>query len=111
MAKIVKITSLLVTAVAIQFFPFAAEAASSCAIDQQWDREALTRCIDELRKQIKQDRADIEALKDKNALLSKQLCMVAIEQHRRNAHSEALKLIIEQACTQFKNSTAPEEKL
>ena len=111
MAKIMKTTSLFVMAVAIQFCPFVAQAASSCALDQQWDREALTRCIDELRNQIKQDRTDIDALNDKNALLSKQLCMVAIEQHRRNAHSEALKLIIEQACAQFKNSTAPEEKL
>ena len=111
MAKIVKTTSLLVMSIAIELCPFAAPAASSCALDQQRDGAALVRCIDELRKQIEQDRADIEALKDKNALISKQLCMVAIEQHRRNAHSEALKLIIEQACAQFKNSTAPEEKL
>ena len=102
-------TLLLVLAVAIQFCLFAAQAASSCTLEQQWGREALTRCIDELHKQIEQGRADIEALKDKNALISKQLCMVAIEQHRRNAHSEALKLIIEQACTQFKNPA--EEKL
>ena len=45
MAKIVKTTSLFVMAVAIQFCPFAAQAASSCALDQQWDREALTAAL------------------------------------------------------------------
>ena len=90
---------LVVIALVTQLWPVSASAASDCEL-QQWDPERLTRCIDELRKQIDRDRVEIEGLK-------KQLCMVAIEQHRRNSQSEALKLVIEEACPQFKKPVAP----
>jgi hypothetical protein len=106
-----KKTSFAVIALIIQFWPFSASAASSCDHAPQGDRNALSRCIDELRKEIERNRSEIETLKTNNTLISKQLCMVAIEQHRRNANSEALKLIIEEACVQFKRPTAPDKRL
>jgi hypothetical protein len=106
-----KKTSFAVIALIIQLWPFSASAASSCDHASQSDRNALSRCIDELRKEIERNRSEIETLKTNNTLISKQLCMVAIEQHRRNANSEALKLIIEEACVQFKRPTAPDKRL
>ena len=104
-------TSLAVIALMIQLWPFSASAASSCDRVPQGNRDALSRCIDELRKEIERNRSEIETLKTKNTLISKQLCMAAIEQHRHNATSEALKLIIEEACVQFKKPTAPDKRL
>ena len=105
-----KKTSFAVIALVIQLWPFSASAASSCDHVPQGDRDALSRCIDELRKEIEHSRSEIETLKTRNTLISKQLCMVAIEQHRRNTNSEALKLIIEEACVQSKKPTAPDKR-
>jgi hypothetical protein len=99
-----------VIALMIPLWPFSASAASPCDDAPQGDRYALSRCIDELRKEVERNRSEIETLKTKNTLISKQLCMVAIEQHRRNANSEALELIIEEACVQFKKPTAPDKR-
>ena len=107
---IMKKTSLAIIALATQLWSFSAPATSSCEFVQQKDQETLTRCIDKLRKEIDRHRSEIDNLKTKNALISKQLCMLAIEQHRSNSQSEALKLIIEDACVQFKNLTAPEKR-
>jgi hypothetical protein len=95
-----------VIALTILLWPLPAAAAPACE-GVQLDREMLSRCIDELQKEIERNRSEIERLKTDNGLMSKQLCMVAIEQHRRNANSEALKLIIESACAQFRKTTAP----
>ena len=105
-----KNTSFVVIAVMIQLWPFSAPAASPCDHVPQGDRNALSQCIDELRKEVERNHSEIETLKAKNTLISKQLCMVAIEQHRRNANSEALKLIIEEACVHFKKPTAPDKR-
>jgi len=105
-----KKTSIAVVALIIQLCPISASATSSCDHVPQGDRNALSRCIDELRKEIERNRSEMETLKTKNTLISKQLCMVAIEQHRRNANSEALKLIIEEACVQFNKPTAPDKR-
>ena len=83
-------TSLAVIALAFMLWPPAPVAASSCE-SAQLDRGTLRRCIDELQ-------SEIQRLKKENSLISKQLCMIAIEQHRRNTGSEALKLIIESTC-------------
>jgi hypothetical protein len=101
--------SLGIIALAILLWPLPAAAAAPCE-GVQLDRDMLSRCIDELQKEIERNRSEIEHLKTENGLISKQLCMVAIEQHRRNANSEALKLIIESACAQFKKTIAPEKR-
>ena len=82
----------------------------SCDFVLQSNRDKLTRCIDELRKEIDRNRLEIQALKTENNLISKQLCMLAIEQHRSNANSEALKLIIENACVGIKKPSASEKR-
>ena len=87
-----------------------AQTPSSCDFVLQSDRDTLKECIDELRKEIERIHLEMQMLKTNNTLLSKQLCMMAIEQHRNNANSEALKLIVENACVQFKNSTVPERR-
>ena len=83
-------TPLAIIAFASLLWPPAAVAASSCE-SAQLDRGTLRRCIDELQ-------SEIQRLKKESALISKQLCMIAIEQHRKNTGSEALKLIIESTC-------------
>ncbi len=94
----------------IQLWPFAASASSSCGHILKQDQEALSQCIDDLNKEIEHNRLEIQILKSQNTLISKQLCMVAIEQHRRNANSEALSLIVKDACAPFaKKRTTPEK--
>lgn len=103
-------TSLTVIVLMIQLWTFAASASSSCGHVPKQDREALSQCIDELNKEIERNRLEIQVLKTQNTLISKQLCMVAIEQHRRNANSEALSLIVKDACAPFtKTLTTPEK--
>jgi len=106
-----KKTSFAVIALMVQLWPLPALSASSCDHVLQAERKTLASCIDELQKEIERNRSEIDALKAANALISKQLCMIAIEQHRNNANSEALKLIIENACVQFKKPNAPERRL
>ncbi|HMF22492.1 MAG TPA: hypothetical protein VKG24_10245 [Pseudolabrys sp.] len=89
-----------VVGILLLLWPLAAAAASSCE-PAQLDRDGLSRCVDELQKDIEHNQSEIERLKQQNSLISKQLCMIAIEQHRRNTHSEALKLIIESTCARF----------
>lgn len=84
--------------------------ASPCDHVLQSDRETLAGCVGELQKEIERNRSEIESLKAANALISKQLCMIAIEQHRGNANSETLKLIIENACVQFRKRAAPDKR-
>lgn len=103
--------SFVVAALMVQLWPLSAFSASSCDHVLQSDRKTLASCIDELQKEIERNRTEIATLKAANALISKQLCMIAIEQHRHNANSEALKLIIENACVQFKKRDAPERRL
>jgi sRNA-binding protein len=91
--------------------PWPTLAASPCGQMQEKDQGSLRRCIAELQKEVEQNRLDMQALKTENASISKQLCMLAIEQHRGNARSEALKLIIENTCVKFKSLHVPEEHL
>jgi len=86
-------TSLGVIAFVFVLWPQAAVAASPCE-SAQLDRATLRQCIDELQ-------TEIQRLKKENGLISKQLCMIAIEEHRRNTGSEALKLIIESTCAKL----------
>ncbi len=103
-------TSLTVIVLMIQLWPFAASASSSCDHVLKQDKEALSQCIDDLNKEVERNRLEIQILKSQNTLISKQLCMVAIEQHRRNANSEALSLIVKDACAPFtKKRTTPEK--
>ncbi len=101
--------SLGIIALTILLWPLSAAAAPPCEV-VQLDREMLSRCIDEMQKEIERNRSEIERLKTQNSLMTKQLCMVAIEQHRKNANSEALKLIIESACAKFRKTTVPEKR-
>ena len=105
-----KKTPVAAISLAILLWPFSALASSSCDFVLQSNRDTLTRCIDELRKEIDRNRLEIQELKTTNALISKQLCMIAIEQHRSNSHSEALKLIIESTCSRFKEPPASEKR-
>ena len=86
-----KNTPLAAISLAILSWPFSALATSSCDFVLQSNRDTLTRCIDELRKEIDRNRLEIQELKTANGLISKQLCMIAIEQHGGNSHSEALR--------------------
>jgi SMC interacting uncharacterized protein involved in chromosome segregation len=83
-----------------------AQAQTKC--DLQSKPDTLTRCIEELQKEIERSRLEIQELKTANSLIKKQLCMIAIEQHRTNSRSEALKRIIENVCAQFKKPPASE---
>jgi len=103
-------TSLAVIALMILLRSSPAFPASPCEHVRQSDRETLAGCVGELQKEIEHNRSEIESLKAANALISKQLCMIAIEQHRGNANSEALKLIIENACVQFRKRAAPDKR-
>jgi len=105
-----KKTSFAVIALMVPLWSSPASPASPCDRVLQSDRETLAGCVGELQKEIERNRSEIESLKAANALISKQLCMIAIEQHRGNANSEALKLIIENACVQFKKRTAPDKR-
>jgi hypothetical protein len=85
-----------------------AQAQTKC--DLQSKPDTLSRCIEQLQKEIERSRLEIQELKTANGLINKQLCMIAIEQHRSNSHSEALKLIIENACARFKKPSASEKR-
>jgi hypothetical protein len=91
--------------------PISVFAASSCDHFVRQDRGAHTHCIDELQKEIERNRAEIQSLKTENTLISKKLCMLAIELHRGNANSEPLRLIIEDTCTGLKNPAVPKKRL
>jgi len=90
---------------------FPAPAASLCDDIQQKDRDTLIKCIDELRREIDRNRSDIDKLKETNTSISMQLCMLAIEQHRKSAGSKALQRLIENICGEFKNFRPPENRL
>jgi ubiquitin C-terminal hydrolase len=90
---------------------FPALAASPCNDVKQNDRDSLIKCIDELHKEIDRNRSDIDKLKEANTSISKQLCMLAIEQHRKSARSEALQRLIENICGEFKNFRPPGNRL
>lgn len=108
-AKMKSLAFLMV--LASQSCPISAIAASSCDHFVRQDRGALTHCIDELQKEIQRNRAEIQSLKTENTLISKKLCMLAIELHRSNANSEPLRLIIEDTCTGLKNPAVPKKRL
>jgi hypothetical protein len=96
---------------ASQLCPISVIAASSCDHSMRQGRGAHTHCIDELQKEIERTRAEIQSLKTENTLISKKLCMLAIELHRSNANSEPLRLIIEDTCTGLKNPAVPKKRL
>lgn len=106
-----KKVSFAVIALIIPLWSSPAFPASSCDHVLQSDRETLAGCIGELQKEIERNHSEIDSLKAANVLISKQLCMIAIEQHRSNSNSEALKLIIENACVQYRKSTVPDKRL
>lgn len=94
---------ILVLPLIAQLWPISAATASSCAHIPKSDRGKISRCIDELNKEVERNRLEIDALRTQNNLLSKQLCMVAIEQHRSNPSSDSLAHIIENICPRSKN--------
>jgi hypothetical protein len=102
-------SSAFLMVLASQLCPISVLAASSC--DHFVLRGALTHCIDELQKEIERNRAEIQSLKTENTLISKKLCMLAIELHRSNANSEPLRLIIEDSCASLKNPTVSKKRL
>ena len=108
-AKMKSLAFLMV--LASQLCPISVIAASSCDHFVRQDRGAHTHCIDELQKEIERNRAEIQSLKTENTLISKKLCMLAIELHRSNANSEPLRLIIEDTCTGLKNPAVPKKRL
>ena len=59
-----KNTPLAAISLAILLWPFSALATSSCDIILQSNRDTLTRCIDELRKEIDRNRLEIQELKN-----------------------------------------------
>jgi acetolactate synthase small subunit len=101
-----KKTPIAAISVAILLWPFSALATSSCDFVLQWDRDTLTRCIDELHKEIDMNKVQIQTLQSENMLIFRELCMVATEQARSNP-SEMLKLVIEDACSSLKKPTVP----
>ena len=108
-AKMKSLAFLMV--LASQLCPISVIAASSCDHFVRHDRGAHTHCIDELQKEIERNRAEIQSLKTENTLISKKLCMLAIELHRSSANSEPLRLIIEDTCTGLKNPAVPKKRL
>jgi hypothetical protein len=108
-AKMKSLAFLMV--LASQLCPISVIAASSCDHFVRQDRGAHTHCIDELQKEIERNRAEIQSLKTENTVISKKLCMLAIELHRSNANSEPLRLIIEDTCTGLKNPAVPKKRL
>jgi hypothetical protein len=108
-AKMKSLAFLMV--LASQLCPISVIAASSCDHFTRQGRGAHTHCIDELQKEIERTRAEIQSLKTENTLISKKLCMLAIELHRSNANSEPLRLIIEDTCTGLKNPAVPKKRL
>jgi len=95
--------SILILPLIVQLWPISTASASSCVHILKSDRGKLSRCIDELNKEVERNRAEIDALRTQSNLLSKQLCMVAIEQHRSNPNSDSLAHIIENICPRSKN--------
>jgi hypothetical protein len=72
-------SSAFLMVLASQLCPISVLAASSCDHFVLQDRGTLTHCIDELQKEIERNRAEIQSLKTENTLISKKLCMLAIE--------------------------------
>jgi len=99
------------TVLAPFLWSFSAYGTPTCADISQMDASALKSCIDVLKKEVEDNRSEIQALKTQNISISKKLCMMAVEMHRMNANSDSLKLIIEETCGLIKRSTVPKTRL